>query len=337
MSKAPVTVVITGAAGNISSYLAYFVAQGAMLGPDQPVHLRLLEIPQAEKAMQGVIMELNDGALPLLASIVGTTDYKTAFSGVDIAMLVGAKPRSKGMDRAQLLQANAKIFEGQGKALNDYASRDVKVVVVGNPANTNALIALKNAPRLSARNFTAMTRLDQNRAASFLAGKLGAPVSSIRNVIVWGNHSKTMYPDTNLATLVDFPAQGINIPLRTVVNDEKWLNNDFTPGVKGRGSAIINARGKSSAVSAANAAKDHMRDWFNGTPEGEVVSMGVMSDGSYGVPKGIIFSFPCVCVNGEYRIVQGLPVSEFSQEQLRISAEELMQERAAALGTPSAM
>jgi malate dehydrogenase len=330
-----VKVLITGAAGSIAGFAAFFVCQGAMLGPNQKIDLVLLEIPQAETAMQGVIMELQDGAFPLINSITGTTDYKTAFQDVEIALLIGARPRGPGMDRVELMKSNAKIFEGQGKALDQYASRNVKVVVVGNPANTNCLIAMRNAPSLSAANFSAMTRLDQNRACSFLANKTGAPVSNIRNLVVWGNHSNTMYPDLTYAHIVDYPSPGLHTTVRAAVNDEKWLADDFTPGVKTRGSAIIKARGKSSAASAANAAIDHMRSWVMGTAPGELVSMAVPSNGAYGVPTGIVYSFPCICRDGQYQIVQGLPVSSFSQEQMRITADELLAERSAALGTPS--
>jgi malate dehydrogenase len=337
MSKAPVKVVITGGAGNIGSFASFFIAQGAMLGPDQPIDLRLLEIPQAMKALEGAVMELNDGAFPLINSIVATSDYKEAFDGVEIALLIGARPRSKGMDRADLLKANAAIFKGQGEALNRYAARNLKCLVVGNPANTNALIASHYAPNLSSSCFTAMTRLDQNRACSMVAGKTQQPVSNIRNLVVWGNHSKTMYPDLSYASLDNFPTQGVSTPLRAAVNDDAWLDNEFTPAVKGRGSAIIAARGKSSAASAANAAIDHMRDWVLGTAPGKMVSMGVPSDGSYGIPKGIVYSFPCVCANGNWSIVQGLPVSPSSRVAMDKTAQELLSERASALGTPSSL
>lgn len=318
-------VVVSGAAGNIAYSILFMIAQGRMLGPDQPIELRLLDIPPMADALKGVEMELNDGAFPLISKITATTDYKTAFLDVDICLLIGAKPRGPGMVRADLLKANAPIFAGQGKAIDKWASRKVKVVVVGNPANTNALIAMKNAPSLPASSFTALTRLDQNRAVSMIAGKTGAPVCAIKNIIIWGNHSKTQYPDVNFATIGD-------TPVRARVNDNEYLNGDFIKSVQYRGAAIIKARKKSSAASAANATVDHIRSWFLGTKQGEYVSMAVPSDGSYGVPEGIVYSFPCETANGEYRIVQGLKLDAFSKEKMRLTAEELLAERKAALG-----
>lgn len=332
MPKAPVKVLITGAAGNIGSFASFMVAQGVMLGLDQPVELRLLEVPQAMQQLEGAIMELKDGAFPLVSSIVGTSDYKTAFEGVDIAMLIGARPRTKGMERADLLRANAEIFKGQGEALNRWASRNVKVVVVGNPANTNALIAMTHAPDLPRSSFTAMTRLDQNRATSMIAEKLAVPVHDVKNLIVWGNHSATMYPDVTSAVVTNFPRPGTALPLRAAANDDAFLAGAFIKAVGQRGTAIINARGKSSAASAANAAVDHVRDWVKGTAPGEMVSMAVPSDGSYGIAQGIVFSFPVTCANGQYSIVQGIPISAASRAALTVTADELLSERADALG-----
>jgi len=340
MPKAPVKVVITGGAGNIGGYAAFAIAKGAMLGLDQPIELRLLEIPQAKTALQGVIMELNDGCFPLLTSVTGTTDYKTAFADVDIALLIGAKPRSPGMVRADLLKANAGIFKGQGQALNNYASRNVKVVVVGNPANTNCLIAMTNAPDLSPSCFTALTRLDQNRATGMIAAKIGVQVRKVRNVVIWGNHSKTQYPDVNQAYVVDHPQPNVLSAVRACVGDNEWLdsNSGFIPMVQKRGAAVLKARGKSSAASAANAAVDHMRSWCLGTAPGEIVSMAIPSDGSYGVPKGIVYSFPTtVCPGGKISVVRGFTIDAKSQARMTATAEELLSEKQAALGTPARM
>jgi len=335
LPKTPIKVCITGAAGAIGGYAAFMVAQGVMLGQDQPIELRLLEVPEAEKALQGMIMELKDGAFPLLTSIVGTSDYKTAFDGVEIAMLIGAKPRGPGMERVDLMRANAAIFKGQGKALDQYASRNVKVVVVGNPANTNCLIAMTNAPGLSPSCFSAMTRLDQNRAVSSLAERLNVPVSHVRNVVIWGNHSATMYADVAPAYVTNFPSAGVQTSIRSAVNDDVWLDTVFRKAVATRGTAIINARGKSSAASAANAAIDHMRTWCQGTRPGEIASMGILSDGSYSVPKGIVYSFPVtVCPRGNVSIVHGFPVSSSAKEAMRVTADELLSERVDALGAP---
>ena len=317
--KQPVRVAVTGAAGQIGYALLFRIASGDMLGKDQPVILQLLEITPALEALQGVVMELNDGAFPLLHGTTTSDDPNEAFKEVDYALLVGSKPRSKGEERAALLEANGKIFTGQGKALNDNASRDVKVLVVGNPANTNALIAMKNAPDLKPEQFTAMTRLDHNRALSQLAQKTDSQVSNIKKMIVWGNHSSTQVPDISHAT-VDGKAA-------TELVDESWVKGDFMPTVQKRGAAIIEARGASSAASAASAAVDHIRDWAHGTPEDDWVSMSISSDGSYGIEEGIIYSFPVTVENGSYKVVQGLDNSEFVQEKMKATEEELVGER----------
>ena len=321
--KAPVRVAVTGAAGQISYSLLFRIASGEMLGKDQPVILQLLEIDneKALSALRGVMMELDDCAFSLLHSMVGTCDPLVAFKDVDYALLVGARPRGPGMERAELLQENAKIFTIQGQALDAVASRNVRVLVVGNPANTNAYIAMKSAKNLPAKNFTAMLRLDHNRAASQLASKTGLPVSSIRQLAVWGNHSPTMYADYRFATLNGQAA-------KTLINDEAWNRDVFLPTVGKRGAAIIEARGLSSAASAANAAIDHMRDWALGT-QGEWVTMGIPSDGSYGIPEGVMYGFPVTCANGEYSIVQGLEIDEFSRERMTFTLTELEEERAA--------
>jgi malate dehydrogenase len=303
------------------------IAEGQMLGADQPIDLVLLDIPDMAKVMEGVVMEINDCAYPLVNSLFATTDYKTAFTNVEVAMLIGARPRGPGMQRKDLLQANAAIFSGQGKALNAYAARNVKVLVVGNPANTNALIAATNAPDLPKTAFTAMTRLDQARAVGLLASRLRVPVRSVKNVVIWGNHSNTQYPDVNQATVQHFPRAHFATPVRAAVNDNEWLNGPFVKLVQERGAAIIAARSKSSAASAAQAAVDHVRDWVLGTRIGEYASMGVVSDGSYGVPVGLVFSFPCTCQNGQYSIVRGLTLDEFSRNKLRITTQELQDEK----------
>ena len=313
----PVRVTVTGAAGQIGYALVFRIASGAMLGPDQPVILQLLEIPPAMDALRGVTMELDDCAFPLLRGMVPTDDPNVAFKDADIALLVGSRPRTAGMERSDLLEANAAIFSVQGKALNDHASRDVKVLVVGNPANTNCLIALSNAPDLDPRHFTAMTRLDHNRALGQLAAKTGAVVADIAGLAVWGNHSPTMYPDLTHATVGGRPA------LEEV--DMDWVANDFMPTIQKRGAAIIEARGASSAASAANAAIDHVRDWVGGTDG--IVSMGVASDGRYGIAEGLIFSYPVTCANGDWRIVDGLTVGDFSRSKLDITEAELVEER----------
>jgi len=317
--KAPVRVAVTGAAGQIGYSLLFRIASGEMLGKDQPVILQLLDLPQAQNALKGVMMELDDCAFPLLTDIIGTDDPEVAFKDADVALLVGARPRSKGMERKDLLEANAAIFTTQGQALNKVAKRDVKVLVVGNPANTNAYIAMMSAPDLNPRNFTAMLRLDHNRALAQLAAKLKKPVGSIKKMVVWGNHSTTQYPDYRFAAVDGQQVKGL-------VNDDTWNRETFIPTVAKRGAAIIEARGLSSAASAANAAIDHIRDWVLGT-NGEWVTMGVPSDGSYGIPQGVMFGFPVTCANGDYQIVQGLEIDAFSQERLNATLQELNEER----------
>lgn len=318
--KQAVRVAITGAAGNIGYALAFRIAAGDMLGPDQPVILQLLEITPALQALQGVVMELNDCAFPLLAGIEATDDANVAFKDVNYVLLVGARPRGPGMERKDLLSANGAIFGPQGKALNDHAARDVKVLVVGNPANTNALIAMNNAPDLNPRQFTAMTRLDHNRALSQLAEKTGAHVNDIQKMIIWGNHSATQYPDITHCTVKGQAASGLI--------EQDWYRNDFIPRVQQRGAEVIKARGASSAASAASAAIDHMRSWALGTPDGDWVSMGIPADGSYDIAEGIIYSYPCICKNGDYSIVQGLSIDEFSRGKMQATEQELREERA---------
>lgn len=317
--KKPLNVAITGAAGQIGYALAFRVASGQMLGADQPVNLHLLEITPALPGLHGVVMELNDCAFPTLNKVVATDDAKVAFHDCHAAMLVGARPRGPGMERKDLLLANAQIFSAQGKALNEVAARDVRVLVVGNPANTNSLIAQKNAPQLKARNFTAMTRLDHNRALSQLAEKSGTHVNDIRRMTIWGNHSSTQYPDIS-HTMVQGKAA------KSLV-DQKWIEEYFIPTVQQRGAAVIKARGSSSAASAASAALDHMRTWFAGTAEGDWVSMGVPADGSYGIKEGIIYSYPVTCSHGEYQIVPGLAVDDFSRQRMTLTETELREER----------
>lgn len=317
--KTPVRVAVTGAAGQISYSLLFRIASGDMLGKDQPVILQLLEIEPAMNALKGVIMELEDCAFPLVKGIEASHDPMIAFKDADIALLVGARPRSKGMERKDLLEANGAIFTVQGKALAAVASKAVKVLVVGNPANTNALIALKNADGLNPRNFTAMLRLDHNRAYSQLAAKTGTHTTDINGIVVWGNHSATQYPDITAAV--------VNGTKASELVDQSWLVDNFIPTVQKRGAAIIEARGLSSAASAANAAIEHIRDWVLGTKEGQYVSMGVPSDGSYGIPEGVIYGFPCTCKDGEYTIVQGLEISEFSRERMMATYQELCEER----------
>jgi malate dehydrogenase len=317
--KSPVNVAITGAAGQIGYALAFRVASGAMLGPDQPINLHLLEITPALGALQGVVMELNDCAFPTLNRIVATDDAKVAFKDCDVALLVGARPRGPGMERKDLLLANAQIFSAQGKALDAVANRNVRVLVVGNPANTNALIAQRNAPGLNPRNFTAMVRLDHNRALSQLAEKTGTHTTKIRKAIIWGNHSATQYPDLHHATVDGKPALSLV--------DQQWYSDTFIPVVQQRGAAIIKARGASSAASAASAAIDHVRDWVHGTPEGDWTSMAVPSDGSYGIPAGVSYGYPVTCKNGDYQIVQGLAINEFSRQRMDATHKELLEER----------
>ena len=317
--KAPVRVAVTGAAGQISYSLLFRIAAGEMLGKDQPVILQMLEITPALNALKGVAMELDDCAFPLLAGMVQTDDANVAFKDADYALLVGARPRGPGMERKDLLEANAAIFSVQGKALNDVASRDVKVLVVGNPANTNALITQRNAPDLDPRNFTAMTRLDQNRALTQLAQKTDSSINDITQVNIWGNHSATQYPDIHHAKVAGKDAISLI--------EQDWYENDFIPTVQKRGAAIIDARGASSAASAANAAIFHMRDWALGSAEGDWVSMGVISDGSYGIQEGLIYSFPCVCKDGNWEIVQGVELNDFSVEKMKATEQELAEER----------
>jgi malate dehydrogenase len=321
----PVKVAVTGAAGQIGYAILFRIASGQLLGPETPVHLSLLEIPQAIKAAEGTAMELDDCAFPLVAGIDITDDPNEAFDGVNVALLVGARPRTKGMERGDLLEANGGIFKPQGEALNAHAASDVKVLVVGNPANTNCLIAQSNAPDIPRERFTAMTRLDHNRAIAQLAKKTGAPVSAITNITIWGNHSATQYPDI-------FHAKVNGQNAAEVVNDQDWLENDFIPTVQKRGAAIIEARGASSAASAANAAIDHVHDWALGTPEGDWVSMAIPSDGSYGVEEGLISSFPVTTSGGTYEIVQGLDLDEFSRARIDASVQELKEERDAVKG-----
>ena len=320
MNKAPVRVAVTGAAGQIGYSLLFRIASGEMLGKEQPVDLQLLEIPdeKAQKALKGVMMELDDCAFPLLAGMQAHSEPTTAFKDIDIALLVGARPRGPGMERKDLLAANAQIFTAQGKALDQSAKRNVKVLVVGNPANTNAYIAMKSAPSLPKSSFTAMMRLDHNRALSQLAAKTGKPVSSIEKLIVWGNHSPTMYPDLRFATIGGKAVKPMI--------DDTWYRETYIPTVGKRGAAVIEARGLSSAASAANAAIDHMRDWVYGTG-GRWVTMGVASDGSYGVPQDVVYGVPCVCANGKYEVVKGLEIDDFSRQKMDATLKELLEER----------
>jgi len=317
--KKALNVAITGAAGQIGYALAFRAASGALFGPDQPVNLHLLEIPQALAGLQGVVMELDDCAFPTLNKVVATDDARVAFKDCNAALLVGARPRGPGMERKDLLLANAQIFSAQGKALNEAADRNVKVLVVGNPANTNALIARANARDLNPRNFTAMTRLDHNRALAQLAQKTGTHVNDVRKMIIWGNHSATQYPDVSHATVGGKAAKSLV--------DQKWIDETFIPVVQQRGAAVIKARGSSSAASAASAALDHVRTWALGTPDGDWVSMAVPSDGSYGIPEGVIYSYPVTTKNGEYAIVQGLSIDEGSRKRMDATLKELHEER----------
>jgi len=320
--SSPVKVTVTGAAGQIGYALLFRIASGEMLGKDTPVHLNLLEIPQAVKAAEGTAMELDDCAFPLLAGIDIYDDPKAAFDGCNIALLVGARPRGKGMERSDLLEANGGIFKPQGEAINAGAADDIKVLVVGNPANTNALIAMANAPDVPNERFTAMVRLDHNRAIAQLAKRTGVAVSDVTNMTIWGNHSTTQYPD-----LVNAKVKGESA--WEAVNDEAWIADEFIPTVAKRGAAIIEARGASSAASAANAAIDHIRDWVLGTPEGDWVSMGIPSTGAYGIEEGVIAGHPCTCENGEYKIVEGLEITDFSRERIDATIAELKEERQA--------
>jgi malate dehydrogenase len=322
MSKPPIRVAVTGAAGQIGYSLLFRIASGDMLGRDQPVILQLLEIPdeKAQKALKGVMMELDDCAFPLLQGMVAASDPMVAFKDADVALLVGARPRGPGMERKDLLEANGKIFAPQGQALDRVATRSVKVLVVGNPANTNCLIAMKNAPSLEPRQFTGMMRLDHNRATSQLAQRVSKPVSSIRKVTVWGNHSATQYPDL-------FQAEADGRKVWPMINDPTWLERDFIPTVQKRGAAIIEARGLSSAASAANAAIDHIREWVHGTRDGDWVTMGVPSDGSYGIAEGVMFGYPVTCKGGAYQVVKGIDISDFSRKRIDATLKELHEER----------
>jgi malate dehydrogenase len=320
VSQTPVKVAVTGAAGQICYSLLFRIASGALLGPDQPVELRLLEITPALKALEGVVMELDDCAFPLLSKVEIGDDATKVFDGVNLAMLVGARPRTAGMERADLLSANGAIFTAQGKALNAVAADDIKVLITGNPANTNALIAMSNAPDIPNDRFNALTRLDHNRAISQVAKKTGVAVTSVKHMTIWGNHSASQYPD-----LFHADVDGKNAA--ELINDQAWLESDFIPTVAKRGAAIIAARGSSSAASAANATVEHMHDWVLGTPEGDWVSMSVPSDGSYGVPEGLISSFPCTVKDGKYEIVQGLELNDFSRAKIDASVAELVEER----------
>jgi malate dehydrogenase len=322
--KKPMRVAVTGAAGQIGYSLLFRIASGEMLGKDQPVILQLLEIPdeKAQKALKGVMMELDDCAFPLLQSMVPASDPKVAFRDVDVALLVGARPRGPGMERKDLLEANGAIFVPQGKALDEVASRDVRVLVVGNPANTNSLIAMKNAPSLKPAQFTAMMRLDHNRALTQVAQKTGKAVTSVKKMSIWGNHSATQYPDV-------FNAEVDGQNAAKLINDQAWIEGTFIPTVQKRGAAIIEARGLSSAASAANAAIDHVRDWVAGTASGDWVSMGIPSDGSYGIPEGLMFGYPVTCKGGQYQIVQGLPQNDFAKSKIAATLKELQEERTA--------
>ena len=322
--KKPLRVAVTGAAGQIGYSLLFRIASGEMLGQDQPIILQLLEIAdeKAQKALKGVMMELDDCAFPLLESMAGASDPKVAFKDAEVALLVGARPRGPGMERKDLLEANGAIFVPQGKALNEVASRNVKVLVVGNPANTNALIAMKNAPTLKPSQFSAMMRLDHNRALTQLAQKTKRPVTAVKKVAIWGNHSATQYPDV-------FNAEIDGTNAAKLVNDLAWIEQTFIPTVQKRGAAIIEARGVSSAASAANAAIDHVRDWVRGTPAGDWVSMGIASDGSYGIAEGVIFGYPVTCASGTFQIVQGLKHNDFAKSKIAATHKELLEERAA--------
>jgi malate dehydrogenase len=322
MANKPIRVAVTGAAGQIGYSLLFRIASGEMLGKSQPVILQLLEIPdeKAQKALKGVMMELDDCAFPLLHGMIPSSDPMVAFKDAEVALLVGARPRGPGMERKDLLEANGKIFAPQGKALDAVASRKVRVLVVGNPANTNCLIAMKNAPSLKPTQFTAMMRLDHNRAVSQIAQKIGKPLTSVRKITIWGNHSATQYPDV-------FQAECEGKKVWPAINDQDWLEKTFIPMVQKRGAAIIEARGLSSAASAANAAMDHIRDWIDGTRPGNWVSMGVPSDGSYGIPEGVIYGYPVTCDSGKYKIVKGLQISDFSRARMDATLKELQDER----------
>jgi len=319
--KPPIRIAVSGASGQISYSLLFRIVTGDMLGKDQPVILKLLDITESQSALSGVAMELEDCAFPLLSDLVVTDDPKIAFCDVDIVLLVGALPRGKGMERKDLLEINGKIFAAQGKALDEVANRDVKVTVIGNPANTNTLITMKNAPGLKPYNFSAMMRLDHNRALSQVAMKITRSVSDISKMVVWGNHSSTQYPDLSFA-------ETDSLSISTLINNQEWIENYFIPTVQGRGMSIIKARGLSSAASAANAAINHVHDWVFGTKKNDWTSMGIPSDGTYGIPEGVIYSYPVVCENGSYKIFEGLEINEFSKRRMKITYEELVEERA---------
>lgn len=320
--KKPMRVAVTGSGGQIGYSLLFRIASGEMLGVDQPVILQLFDITPSLPVVRGVVMELEDCAFPLLAGVIITDDVRVAFKDADVALLVGSRPRTKGMERKDLLEMNGAIFTDQGRALSEVASRDVKVLVVGNPANTNCLIAMKNAPGLSSANFTAMMRLDHNRAMSQIGAKLNKPATSVKKMTIWGNHSATQYPDLFNATI---DGQAVS----KLINDQAWVESAFIPTVQKRGAAIIEARGLSSAASAANAAMNHIRDWVFGTPTGDWVTMGIPSDGSYGIPEGVLFGYPVTCANGKFTIVQGLELSDFSRARIKATHDELLEERAA--------
>lgn len=327
MAKGPVRVLVTGAAGQIGYALVPMIARGAMLGPDQPIILHMLDIPPAAESLNGVKMELIDAAFPLLKGVVATTDVAEACKGVNIAIMVGGFPRKEGMERKDVMSKNVSIYKSQASALEEHAARDVKVLVVANPANTNALILKEFAPSIPEKNITCLTRLDHNRALGQIAERLGVQVSSVKNVVIWGNHSSTQYPDVNHAVV---SKEDVEQPVKKLVNDDTWLCGEFISTVQQRGAAIIKARKLSSALSAASSACDHIRDWILGTPRGTWVSMGVYSDGSYDVPPGLIYSYPVTCANGEWSIVQGLPIDEFSRAKLNSTADELAEEKAMA-------
>lgn len=328
-SAEPVRVLITGAAGQIGYALAPMVARGLMLGPDTPVILHLLDIPPAAGALEGVVMELVDAAFPLLKGVVATTDAKEACKGVQVAVMVGGFPRKAGMERKEVMGKNVAIYRDQASALAAHAAKDVKVLVVANPANTNALILSENARSIPKENITCLTRLDHNRALGQISQRLGLPVSDVKNVIIWGNHSSTQYPDVNHGTVMS--AAGVTLPIRSAVNDDEWLQGDFVKTVQQRGAAIIKARSLSSALSAASSACDHIRNWVTGTALGEFVSMGVVSDGSYGVPEGLMYSFPVTCADGKWSIVKGLSIDARSRELMDLTAQELAEERVLAM------
>jgi len=328
---APIVVCVTGAAGQIAYSLLLSIARGEIFGKDQDVILQLLDIPPAMEALGGVKMELEDSTLPLLKGILCTTDPKESFKNADVALMLGAMPRKQGMERKDLLKANATIFKEQGLAINEVAKKDIKILVVGNPANTNAMICMHYAKRIPRENFTALTRLDQNRARSQIALRLGVGIEKVKNVIIWGNHSATQYPDVSHGYIQDCPTPGKITSIESAIHDEVWLHTEFIKLIQQRGAAVIAARKLSSALSAAKAIVDHVHDWWIGTPEGEFVSMGVAADGSYGIQSGVIFSYPLICNQGTYKIVQDLPLSDFSKKLLDVTAAELYSEREEAL------